>query len=88
MCADHLDSCDCDCRSDHEAMMGLGGNCYPTSYHPPHCLGVENGIILEGFAIPCGRGDTERGNFFKGTIYLVPVTFARYQSQLLAPWLL
>ena len=52
---------------------GLGG-CYLTSYHPPHCRGVANGIIPEGFAIPCGRGDTESGNLFKLVGYLVPLT--------------
>ena len=53
---------------------GIGGRCYPTSYHPPHCHGVANGIIPKGFTVPCGRGDTKSGNFFQGIVYLLPVT--------------
>ena len=53
---------------------GIRGNCYPTSYHPPHCWGVANGIIPEGFTVPCGSGDTESGNLFRLILYLVPVT--------------
>ena len=53
---------------------GVGGVCYTTSYHPPHCQGIANGIIPEGFTVPCGRGDTESGNIFKGIAYLMPVT--------------
>ena len=52
------------------------GQCYwyPTSYHPPHCRGVENGIITKGFTIPCGRGDTESGNLFRLIMNLLPLT--------------
>ena len=32
---------------------GIGGLCYTRSYHPPHCRGVANGIIPEGFTVPC-----------------------------------
>ena len=53
---------------------GIGGLCYTRSYHPPHCRGVANGIIPEGFTVPCGRGDTESGNLFEQIIYLVPRT--------------
>ena len=53
---------------------GVGGQCHITNYHPPHCQGIANGIIPEGFTIPCGRGDTESGNLFKGIAYLVPLT--------------
>ena len=53
---------------------GFGGPCYLVSYDPPHCQGVANGIIPEGFTVPCGRGDTESGKIFKGVVYLLPVT--------------
>ena len=47
-----------------------------TSYNPPHCWGVANGIIPEGFTIPCGHGDTASGNLFRFIMYLLPVTIA------------
>ena len=52
------------------------GQCYwyPTTYHLPHCRGVENSIIPIGFTIPCGRGDTESGNFFRLIMNLLPLT--------------
>ena len=53
---------------------GIVNTCYLTSYNPPHCWGVANGIIPEGFTIPCGRGDTKSGNLFRLIIYLLPVT--------------
>ena len=30
-------------------------------------------IILEGFTVPCGRGDTESGYLFRLIMYLIPV---------------
>ena len=51
-----------------------GGICHLTNYHPPHCRGVENGIIPEGFTVPCGRGDTDSGNLFTFILYLLPIT--------------
>ena len=53
---------------------GIVNTCYMTSYNPPHCWGVANGIIPEGFTIPCGRGDTKSGNLFRFIMYLLPVT--------------
>ena len=53
---------------------GIGGVCYLTCHHPPHCQKEANGIIPEGFAIPCGRGDTESGNLFERIMFLLPVT--------------
>ena len=37
-----------------------GGTCMAPlsgSYSPPHCIGYEDGTIVDGFTIPCGRGD-------------------------------
>jgi len=28
----------------------------PTNYGVPHCIGIEDGEVREGFEIPCGRG--------------------------------
>jgi len=30
--------------------------CITATYDPPHCKGVEDGEVREGFDIPCGRG--------------------------------
>ena len=38
-----------------------GGICFNSEYRPPHCIGVEDGEVREGFTIPCGRGDDGRG---------------------------
>ena len=57
---------------------GLGCQCFVASYHPPHCRGVANGIIPEGFTVPCGRGDTESGKLFKLILYLMPVTIVPF----------
>ena len=48
--------------------------CYPTSYYePPHCEGVEDGIIPEGFTIPCGRESSFQQDQFTGMIRVVSV---------------
>ena len=40
--------------------IGLGGSlCGLFNCDLPHRRVVANGIIPEGFAVPCGRGDTE-----------------------------
>ena len=31
--------------------------CFIFSNRPPHCIGYEDGLILEGFTVPCGRGN-------------------------------
>ena len=31
--------------------------CYLSPNSPPHCIGHENGVVPEGYSIPCGRGD-------------------------------
>ncbi|KAL7543858.1 hypothetical protein ACHAWF_007466 [Thalassiosira exigua] len=36
-----------------------GGGCNVFTYNPPHCVGYENGVVREGFEIPCGRGRDE-----------------------------
>ena len=33
------------------------GMCFVPVYDPPHCEGVEDGKVREGFTIPCGRGN-------------------------------
>ena len=52
-------------------IIGLIMKQYNTNYW------VTNGIIPEGFTIPCGRGDTASGNLFKGWLWI-----ARHQSHL------
>ena len=34
-----------------------GNGCAGIPYQPPHCIGYQSGHIIEGFSIPCGRGD-------------------------------
>jgi len=34
----------------------LGGTCLAPVYEPPHCIGIEDGQVREGFEITCGRG--------------------------------
>jgi len=31
-------------------------SCYFPVYNPPHCEGYDDGVIRDGFEIPCGRG--------------------------------
>ena len=50
--------------------VGFGGPCYPSTYHPPHCEGYENGMIPEGFTVPCGRGS----DFYSKTSSLLLIT--------------
>ena len=30
--------------------------CLPNSYNPKHCIGYEDGVIPDGYTVPCGRG--------------------------------
>ena len=30
--------------------------CWDVPYNPPHCEGIEDGVIPDGYKIPCGRG--------------------------------
>jgi len=32
------------------------GHCVSPVYYPPHCVGCDDGVIREGFTIPCERG--------------------------------
>ena len=32
------------------------GVCGPFVYRPPHCEGAGDGVVVEGFTIPCGKG--------------------------------
>jgi len=34
----------------------VGGTCLAPVYEPPHCIGIEDGQVREGFEITCGRG--------------------------------
>lgn len=34
----------------------FSGTCGPLPYDPPHCYGVEEGVVPEGYEIPCWRG--------------------------------
>ncbi len=38
-------------------------NCFVSPYNPPHCEGIEKGMIPNGYEIPCGRG-TENYDVF------------------------
>jgi len=42
---------------------GLVGNCCLSSYHLPHCRGVANGIIPEGFTVPVSHAINNRTNY-------------------------
>lgn len=44
------------------------GTCAPLTHQPPHCYGVPDGEVVEGYTIPCGRG-----NDAKGLIYIVAI---------------
>ncbi len=35
--------------------------CFHTTNQPPHCIGREEGYLVEGFSIPCGRGAQNKG---------------------------
>jgi hypothetical protein len=37
--------------------------CFFSPNYPPHCIGFEDGYILEGFNIPCGCGNLESKPF-------------------------
>jgi hypothetical protein len=54
---------------------GLG--CAGITYQPPHCIGYKSGHIIEGFRIPCGRGDGRQNP----KLYIV-VQFLGYGSVL------
>ncbi|KAL7529381.1 hypothetical protein ACHAWF_002956 [Thalassiosira exigua] len=44
------------------------GTCAPLTHQPPHCHGVPDGEVVEGYTIPCGRG-----NNAKVLIYVVGI---------------
>ncbi|KAL7528349.1 hypothetical protein ACHAWF_002525, partial [Thalassiosira exigua] len=49
------------------------------SYVPPHCAGIEDGEVVDGFTIPCGRGrDIDALRKITGLVTLVvaPITIA------------
>ncbi len=35
----------------------VGDTCLHVSYDPPHCIGYEDGTIVDSYSIPCGRGN-------------------------------
>ncbi len=41
-----------------------GNKCFVVPYNPPHCIGFEDGHIVDGFSIPCGRGNAFHNSFF------------------------
>ncbi len=50
--------------------LNVWGNvCFPRSHISPHCIGIEDGHTVEGFNIPCGRGNT----FYKSIFYKIMV---------------
>ncbi len=51
-----------------------GGHfCFVRPYIPPHCIGYEDGEIIEGFSIPCGRGNSVDNNFFLSRMVILGV---------------
>lgn len=50
------------------------GNCTGPVNNAPHCTGYEDGVVREGFEVPCGRGRT--GGPELSTIYLSTIIFA------------
>lgn len=40
-------------------------------YNPPHCLGLEDGEVREGFEIPCGRGNGWTAPFYYIVLFVV-----------------
>ena len=56
------------------------GVCFVTHNNPPHCIGYENGAIVNGFTIPCGRGDLS-GKPFGTTVIMMGYAF----SMVIAP---
>ncbi len=51
-----------------EGFNTYGAFCFAGPHNPPHCIGYENGHVVEGFEIPCYRGD----NFYRSVI--VPIS--------------
>jgi len=50
----------------------FGGGCLAPVYDPPHCIGIEDGQVREGFKIPCGRGrDGPSAIIFHGVFFLL-----------------
>ncbi len=54
-----------------KSVNAIGQFCFVTPYNPPHCIGIEDGERIEGYSIPCGRGNAA---FSK--IYLIGIYFA------------
>ena len=39
----------------------FNGSCWVSNNNiAPHCMGIEDGVVREGFTIPCGRGRNSR----------------------------
>ena len=47
-------------QSYNAALQGL---CFPEPNYPPNCIEYENGVVPDGFTVPCGRGDLEKNPF-------------------------
>ncbi len=48
-----------------EGFNTWGNTCFLVPHDPPHCIGYEDGKIIEGFSIPCGRGN----GFYKSIMF-------------------
>jgi hypothetical protein len=51
-------------------------------YNLPHCLGLEEGEVREGFGIPCGRGNGWTAPFYYIVLFVVfagEFTFVPYE---------
>jgi len=53
-----------------------GPACLAPVYEPPHCIGIEDGQVREGFEIPCGRGSDGPSQI----IFLVGFSFVIFVS--------
>jgi hypothetical protein len=39
-----------------EALNAHGSHCAGYAHYPPHCIGYEEGTVVDGYEVPCGRG--------------------------------
>ena len=53
---------------------GFSNICFPSKYNPPHCFGYEDGVIPDGYVVPCGRGDEFARSLIE-YIFSMPVIF-------------
>ncbi len=53
---------------------GTGGRCFFQPNNPPHCIGYGDGEIVDGFSIPCGRGNAFYNNYESWIIFLALIS--------------